>query len=236
MSVKGGPNTVTSGLVLELDAGNIKSYPGSGTTWYDKSGYANNGELTNGPTFDTSSGGSIVFDGSNDYVNRNSSLNVGSNFSVFAWVKPGNINIRNAIVGNSYPYTGREGFLFATGNNYGTSTNTFFISIGSDAAYGTAVNNTVTINQWNYLGGVVTNGGGDFKLYVNGIQVNLNPGSLLTSGTITYNTNEFLVGARRPSSETWIGNIALTQLYNRSLSDPEVLQNFNATKTRFGIQ
>jgi hypothetical protein len=46
MSVKGGPNTVTSGLVLELDAGNIKSYQSGSTTWFDKSGFANNGTLS----------------------------------------------------------------------------------------------------------------------------------------------------------------------------------------------
>jgi hypothetical protein len=75
MSVKGGPNTVTSGLVLELDAGNIKSYQSGSTTWFDKSGFANNGTLINGPTFNTGSGGSIVFDGTNDFVNLGDKLN-----------------------------------------------------------------------------------------------------------------------------------------------------------------
>ena len=68
MAVKGGPNTVTSGLVLELDAGNIKSYQSGSTTWFDKSGNTVNGTLVNGPTFDTGSGGSIKFDGINDWV------------------------------------------------------------------------------------------------------------------------------------------------------------------------
>ena len=78
MSVKGGPATVTSGLVLELDAGNIKSYPTTGTTWFDKSGNANNGTLVNGPTFDTGSLGSIVFDGVNDYGRVSSAGLVGN--------------------------------------------------------------------------------------------------------------------------------------------------------------
>ena len=63
MSAFGGPNIITDGLVLNLDAGNIKSYPESGTTWFDKSGNGNDGTLTNGPTFDSGSLGSIVFDG-----------------------------------------------------------------------------------------------------------------------------------------------------------------------------
>ena len=59
---------VTDGLVLNLDAGNPQSYPGSGTTWTDLSGNGNNGTLLNGVGYDSDNGGSLVFDGSNDYV------------------------------------------------------------------------------------------------------------------------------------------------------------------------
>ncbi len=62
------PKIVTDGLVLALDAGNVKSYASGSTTWFDKSGNAYNGTLVNGPTFNTGSLGSIVFDGTNDYV------------------------------------------------------------------------------------------------------------------------------------------------------------------------
>jgi hypothetical protein len=235
MSVNGGPNISENGLVFLVDAADKTSYLGTGTAWNDLVG-SNNGVLTNGPTFSTEGKGSIVFDGVDDYSLRNSSLNLGDNFSVFAWVKPGNINIRNAIVGNSYPYNGRQGFLFATGTNYLTSSNTFFISIGSDAAYGTAVNNTVTSNRWNYLGGTVSNGGGDIKLFVDGIQVNIASSSLFTSGNITYSTNQLLIGGRVLSSpEPWIGNIGMVQMYNRVLNADEILQNYNNTKSRFGL-
>jgi hypothetical protein len=64
-------SVVTDGLVLNLDAGLPASYPGSGTTWFDLSGSGNDGTLTNGPTYSSSNGGSLVFDGSNDYVNLN---------------------------------------------------------------------------------------------------------------------------------------------------------------------
>ena len=70
MSLSRGPKIVTNGLVLYLDAANKKSYPGSGTTWTDLSGNNNTGTLTNGPTFDSNNGGSIVFDGTNDYVSN----------------------------------------------------------------------------------------------------------------------------------------------------------------------
>lgn len=69
MSIYGGPDIITDGLVFCLDAANSKSYPGTGTAWTDLSGNDNNGTLTNGPTFDSSNGGSIVFDGVNDQVN-----------------------------------------------------------------------------------------------------------------------------------------------------------------------
>lgn len=61
-------DTITNGLILNLDAANYKSYPGSNTTWTDLSGYRNNGTLTNGPTFSTLNGGGITFDGVDDYV------------------------------------------------------------------------------------------------------------------------------------------------------------------------
>ncbi len=87
-----GPNIITNGLILELDAANRKSYPGSGTTWTDLSGNGNTGTLTNGPTFSSANGGSIVFDGVDDYVNcgNASSLNFErtNSFSFCFWIYP----------------------------------------------------------------------------------------------------------------------------------------------------
>jgi hypothetical protein len=226
---------VTNGLVLDLDAAKKDSYSGTGTAWNDISGNRNNGTLTNGPTFNSSNGGSIVFDGIDDSVFRNAFINVGNNFSVFSWIRPGAINIRNGIVGNSYPYNSREGFLLATATNYGGNTNTFFVTIGADVAYRVAANNSITLNTWNYVGGTVTNGGQDIKLYVNGIETSYTNQSL-NSGTITYNTNELYVGARYSGNlEPFVGNIAQTSMYNRALSSTEITQNYNALKGRYGL-
>jgi len=68
MAFSYSPKIATDGLVLCLDAANNRSYPGSGTAWTDLSRGGNNGALTNGPTFNSANGGSIVFDGTNDYV------------------------------------------------------------------------------------------------------------------------------------------------------------------------
>ena len=106
-TVQGGQgNIVTNGLVLNLDAANPRSYPQpyDGTTWADLSGNGNNGTLTNGPTFNAVNGGSIVFDGVDDFIQCTGSLTVTSATFV-SWIK------RN---GNQVTYTG---ILFSRGTN-----------------------------------------------------------------------------------------------------------------------
>ena len=88
MSTIGGANIVSDGLVLCLDAANRKSYVNGSTVWRDLSGNNNSGSLVNGPTFSSANGGSIVFDGTNDYVQIGSNLLPSGNSShtVFSWV------------------------------------------------------------------------------------------------------------------------------------------------------
>jgi hypothetical protein len=235
MAYHHNPRVVTNGLVLYMDAGNRKSYSGSGTVWNDLSGNVYSGSLVNGPTFNSSNFGSIVFDGSNDYVFRNSNINTGNNFSVFSWINPGSINIRDGIVGNSYSYSTRRGFYLATANNYSGFSNTFFLSIGVDIAYAIAPNNSLILNKWNYVGATVINGGQEIKLYINGIEP-ISYTTVLSSGNIVYDINEFYIGARYSGTlEPFIGNISNVKIYNRALSSTEILQNYNATKSRFGL-
>jgi len=234
------PYIVMDGLVLNLDAGITQSYPGSGTVWTDVNGLGpkNNGTLTNGPTFSTDGGGSIVFDGSDDRVSRTSSVNTGNNFTVSSWIYPTLLGTtRRAVVGNGYPYSGRIGWLFCTAG--AGVNNTFFVSIGSDISYRVATANCLSINTWQYITGVVTNGGQTIDLYKNGENVNGTQFVLLSSGTITYSDNEFNIGFRdkdkSQSFDPFTGNIANVQIYNRALSSQEILQNYNATKGRFGL-
>ena len=96
-----GPRIVTDGLVLCLDAGNSKSYPGSGTAWNDLSRNGNNGTL-NGPTFNSADRGSIVFDGTNDYVSTNytqPAYTTASSFTWNTWVKPTRNSSADIIMG-----------------------------------------------------------------------------------------------------------------------------------------
>ena len=98
------PSIITSGLVLHLDAGNAASYPGTGTTWTDLSGNSRNGTLTDGPTYSSANGGSIVFDGTNDFVQCSGSVTVTAATFV-AWIN------RNGTQGTY------DGILFSRGTN-----------------------------------------------------------------------------------------------------------------------
>jgi hypothetical protein len=230
---------VTNGLILALDAADRNSYPGSGNTWTDVSGNGNNLTSFNNVTYNAAQGGNFTFvsSSSSRISTAGTNINAGSNFSVFAWINPSPaINVRNAIVGNSYPYSSTQGFYFATATAYGGNINTFFISIGNDNAYATATNNSLVTGSWNYIGGTVTNGGAAINLYANGIQTGYQ-GQILTTNTVTYLTNQFHIGQRvLGNSEYFTGSIANVQIYNRVLSTAEVAQNYNAQKLRFGLK
>jgi hypothetical protein len=101
MSGISGPKIITSGCVLSLDAADKLSYKGSGTTWKDLSGNNNTGTLTNGPTFNAGNMGSIVFDGTNDYVGftYNSIFNPSTSVTLSIWLRltASDTTIRNPI-------------------------------------------------------------------------------------------------------------------------------------------
>jgi hypothetical protein len=232
-----GPNIVKDGLVLYLDAGSPNSYINgiSGITWKDISGNNNNGTLVNGPTFNSTNGGSIIFDGVDDRVSRTENINTGQNFTVNAWIYPTLLGTtRRTVAASSYNYTSLNGWFFSTaGVNI---TNTFFLSVGRDNAYRVAVANTLSLNQWVYISAVCQNGGESINLYKNGIET-LYAVTLLSTNTLIYTYPQFNIGFRSVglTPDPYIGNIAQTTIYNRALTPQEILQNFNATKTRFGL-
>jgi hypothetical protein len=232
------PKIVTNGLILYLDAANSRSYVSGSTAWNDLSRGGNNLTSFNNVTYNAAQGGNFTFVSSNSsrISTAGTNINAGSNFSVFAWVNPSPaINVRNAIVGNSYPYSSTQGFYFATATAYGGNINTFFISIGSDNAYAIATNNSLVTGSWNYIGGTVTNGGAAINLYANGIQTGYQ-GQTLTTNTVTYPTNEFYIGQRHSAlPEYFTGSIANVQIYNRALTTTEIQQNYNTQKSRFGL-
>lgn len=232
-----GPNVVTSGLVLSLDAANPKSYPGTGTAWNDLAG-SNNGTLTNGPTFNSSNGGSIVFDGVDDVVNGtiNGSIFTGA-FTQTAWIYKLNDNqIWQGVFTNSSPATNNT-YLMTFGNG---SVAAPYNSVGANqvgaAESGIFLDIGTHINQWLYLAATKT--GSTLTIYC------YKQGSLLqNSGTITWNGGNFATTNNYQIARHWAGgfitpfqgNIANVQVYNKALSVLEIQQNYNAQKSRFGL-
>jgi|LakMenE01Jun11ns_1017448.scaffolds.fasta_scaffold9652621_2 hypothetical protein len=219
MGIRRGPNIIQSGLVLSLDAGNIRSYPGSGTAWKDVSGRNNNGTLTNGPTYSTDNKGTIVFDYTNDSIQSfsNPTLGTPSTFTLSAWVRSSNIAQDQNIFNANPPF-----FLRIT-----SSTMRCCVYTGSWIF----VNGSITLssNVWYNL--VLTYDQSFVKGYVNSV---LDVNSAKTGSPVwgSLNSIGFTTGGEDAPSVT---NIANAMIYNRALSASEVLQNYNMTKTRFGL-
>lgn len=218
-------NIVTDGLVLYLDAGIASSYPGSGTTWYDLSTSNYNGTLTNGPTFNTSNGGSIVFDGVDDYANfGNINITSGTSITVEVIVKPQSTQGAYADI-LDYDHT-NSGFVIQ--QDY-VSTNQFIFGYWNGSSYSVTSNITLTANVFNTL--CFTKSGTTVTSYLNGVQVAQNVLSANFTGTgKTLFLSQWVQGGR-----FFNGNISSVKMYNKALSASEVLQNFNANRRRFNI-
>ena len=225
-------NIITNGLVLNVDAGKSASYPGTGTTIYDLSGSGLTGTLVSSPTFSSLNGGSLVFGGSS-YITRSSALDTGQNFSVTAWIYPTSLGARNAIVGNGYPYTTDNGWLFCICDNNFSLFQALFLSIGQNNVLKISNSYVFQLNKWSHVSCSVSGGGSSVKFYVNGVETSY--GFIIqTSRTISYSNNEFHIGMRHSSTtERFGGNISQVQIYNTSLTAQEILQNYNATKSRY---
>ena len=222
MATKYSPKIITNGLVLSLDAANTKSYPKSGTTWTDLSGNSNTGTLTNGPTFSNANGGSIVFDGVDDYVNipYNSILNSSTTFTVDFWFKSNNI--------------APEQVFFSTTNTSLTSgyhiqvyVSKILLQVYPGGAY-TFASQTLSSNTFYNVS--VTYNSGNIIYYINGTSAGtanyiFTPSNIdVAIGKFTYNNSLYLNG-----------NIPSFKFYNRALSQTEITQNYNSLKTRFGL-
>ena len=221
MAIHRGPKITTNGLVLCLDAASTKSYPGSGTTWFDRSGNRNDGVLTNGPTFSSTNGGSIVFDGTNDcvVVNNNASILSSTAYTKIAWFYTTSFSTANNIIsgGNS----GQHAFWLAGGNK---------LNAGHNGSWSAVVSTTtLSLSTW-YFGAVTFNTTSGWVLYLNGV-------SEATNGsTTTFTGNgEILLGAYSTGANVFTGRIACGLVYNRVLSATEINQNFQVQRRRFGV-
>jgi len=237
MGISYNPSIVTNGLVLCLDAGNAKSYPGSGTTWTDLSGRGNNGTLVNGPTYSSSNGGYLSFDGVDDYVSVNISnffTSYSQQITMESWVYvPTSATWTNGSYGNIFGrgnFDGSHGLVRTTTDNqvgfYCRQIQT--VSFAEVQSLG-----TITRDTWYQLVGVWTGSG--TQLYINGVLVDSDSGSLGD----TENNVSFEIGRNIAFSGSngnyFSGNQTGCKIYNKALTASEIQQNFNATRGRFGI-
>jgi hypothetical protein len=227
---------VTSGLVLALDAADRNSYPGSGTTWNDLSGNGYNGTLTNGPTFNSGNGGSIVFDGTNDYVTGSGlssfDLSTNQNYSICTWINP-TFADTSATSSAIFNYSGPGASFLRTYLRWeGTSLGFYLDTADSGGGSAWRFKPTFAANTWNCL--CFTHTSANTGLYYfNGISyaptiAASNPKTGVTGFAAT-------IGYGSVNSYYWRGNIATISIYDRVLSPQEILQNYNAQKSRFNL-
>jgi hypothetical protein len=216
---------VSSGLVVYLDAGNPLSYAGTGTTWTDLSGNSNNGTLVNGPTYTSANGGSIVFDGVNDYATTGiNSLPSGTqNRTTQIWFKRTNTGTVDVLFGYGKVESPNGG---AFGAYVDGSNNIYFWSFNND----TSIAYTITTGVWYNL--AFTLNSGVLIAYINGSQVyTFSPSISTVIVTSLLGANAYAA----INTNNLHGNIAVYMIYNRALTSTEILQNFNANKTRYGL-
>jgi len=212
---------ITSGLVLALDAADRNSYPGSGTTWNDMSGNGNNGTLTNGPTF---SNNSIVFDGTNDRVDisHNSLYNFTTGLTISCWYKT-TVGLDSYIITKS-----NDSFYLCIGPTGTTANKMSFFLNGVSGGW---LQSTANANTGNWTHVSATWIGGISYIYLNGVlDISGSRPGTLQIGTSTVN-----LAYRVDGNKYLNGSIANFQLYNQALSSTEILQNYNAQKSRFNL-
>jgi hypothetical protein len=234
MALSHGPPIVTNGLVLALDAADRNSYSGSGTTWTDLSGRGNTGTLT-GAGYNSANGGSLTFDGTDDYVivsSNVSSIPYGSSArTVSIWFYT-----------NTTTWVENSNNLFFYGA--GNASNAFGIDFSSYPSmevytWGSGTNDFLFSTTYSQVGWknitVTYNGATTILIYENGVftQTFTLPSARNTT------TSDVYIGAINPSALAgggyYDGRIATTQIYNRALTAAEVSQNFNALRGRFNI-
>ena len=221
MSIEGSIKTISNGLVLHLDAANIKSYGGTGTSWKDLSGTENNGTTSGTPTFSTSNGGYFIFDGADDKIDcgNNTSLRITVG-TISVWFNATNANSGyNGIIAkqNAWGLFVRDNLLVTYDWGNGAERNT---------------NSTVGNSTWNHAAMTFTETVGtptnNARIYLNG--------SLVLTTTVRHSNHDVTVQlAEANASQYLIGNISMASVYNRVLSPDEILQNYNSAKSRFRL-
>ena len=233
MASKGGPDISENGMVLYLDASNTRSYPGSGTTWIDLSGNGNNLTLTNGPTFSATNMGSIVFDGINDYavLNPISAFNI---YCISMWFKP------TTIINSASAFKPLIHFKSSTGKyiSFGDTTTRVsgeYITIVQEPGdRRTSVNDGGSLSAGVWYNIVFNYESSQYNIYINNILKSTTIGSSLGNVPLITDPDFIYLNSYEGVSGYLDSSLSICMIYNRTLTASELLQNYNATKSRFG--
>jgi len=247
MAISGGPDILTDGLQLHLDAADENSYSGSGSTWYDLAGNSRNG-IIQGATYSSADNGSFVFNGSTNYINCNSfvsTYNTFTNSTECFWFKSTQAGpILYSDTGATQ--TNSDGVSFRTLGDFTSYWSNESITTWMGAWSGPASNDIQAAyrgghdyyidNNWHYACWCF--GSGFTKIYVDALSLSLSYKSGNNNTIASYNytsPNNFSIGRRLTDTYAFGGNISQVSIYDRALSASEILQNYNATKGRFGL-
>ena len=213
--------------VLSLDAGNKTSYPGSGVTWNDLSGWDNNGVMDGGVIYTSANGGVMSFDGVDDTISTNSQPAIQispNNFTISGYLKPDDLTSRFIT-----PYSnGRDQYL-----GYDAASRRIYVAVTELSD----VNNrsryapigSVPLNVWTYF--AVTINDKNIKIFINGQLVSEYNETI----SIADWSSLWTIGSRGVGTFWYKGLIGEINVFNRELVDSEVLYNFNTTKSRYGL-
>jgi hypothetical protein len=237
MAVHAGPDIVTDGLVLHLDAANGRSYPGSGSTWFDLSGRGNDVTLYNSPTF---SNGTINFPGTNQYGRTTSTLDLSSTAAITiisAW-RTATTSTNCMVYEYSANWNGSiNGFgLYSNSDGGPTVENTQHIQLRGNTDYaGTNASSPPSSSFGIYsVRHNFSSSAPETTVYINSSSPTVN--NYGGNNTNTSFGNEYLyIGSRGGTSVFGNTTIAFLMIYTRSISDFEILQNFNSLRGRFGL-
>lgn len=224
MAIIQNPSIVTLGLQVYLDVLNPRCYSGTGNTAYDLSGSGSTFFFINAPIYSaTGYTTNLLFDGTDDYVDCATYLNR-TEYTKIAYFQIHSTNAPNVIIGGDTVY---QHVLWMAGGNK--------LSAGHNNRSGgsfTRVQSTTTLSTYKwYFGAVTFSNVSGFKLYLNqNLEASDPDTSMFASGSPTIH-----IGAHEDGSNLLSGKIAQALVYNRALSEAEILQNYYAFKFRFGV-
>ena len=231
MAINYNPKIITDGLVLCLDAANRKSYPTTGTTWTDLSGRGNNGNIS-GATYNSANIGAFTWNANSITTVSMTNLRPTTAITQECWVLF-TANTTEVMLGAQYGSGSDNSYaIWLNGANNWTGG----VRVSGSFNYQSYAS-AVSLNTWYHF--VHTYDGSNQRLYLNGFQVL----SWVTTGSIQYDINNTLLavgndynsGYNGGASVGVQGKLAKVSIYNRALSASEVKQNYNATKSRYGL-